>query len=109
MQIVTLKERSERERKRRHVAADAIMRALRDYARLNGGRFIVYGSVARSEMRDDSDIDILIDFPPETDRAAWSFAEDVCRHHRMPADIQPRNWVSPEFFDRISADSKVLS
>ncbi len=43
-------------------------------ARTAGG-FLLFGSAARGEMRFDSDVDILVDFPPD----AWRDPLELCR------------------------------
>jgi predicted nucleotidyltransferase len=31
-----------------------------------GGHFLLYGSAARGDLRDDSDVDLLLDFPDDS-------------------------------------------
>ena len=106
---VTLRERKERATAARRVAAEQVMSVLQIYAQQNGGRFIIFGSVARSSIRHDSDIDILVDFPAATTRAALSFAEDVCFDAHLPPDIFPMSWHTPAFLDRVMKDALILS
>ncbi len=47
-------------------------------ARRHGGRYLLYGSLARGEARRDSDVDLLVDFPAEFEAEAWRQAEDAC-------------------------------
>ena len=44
-----------------HEAVAALRNRLREYARSHGGRFLLYGSAARGDLRFDSDIDMLIE------------------------------------------------
>ncbi|SHF91120.1 Nucleotidyltransferase domain-containing protein [Loktanella atrilutea] len=106
--IVTLQEREARTAAAR-MDADRIVIALQVYAQQNGGRFIAYGSAARREMRHDSDIDILIEFPVETISAARNFAEDLCFTAHLPADIFPITTHSAAFLDRVMPDALILS
>lgn len=61
--IVTLAERKAAEAERRRLAVAALRPAFAAYARAHGDRFLLFGSAARNEMRYDSDVDILLDFP----------------------------------------------
>lgn len=72
-----------------------------DYARTHGGRFLLYGSAARGELRFDSDVDALIDFPEDRLSEAWRFAEDVCRELDVKADLCPLAWCRDEFLAHI--------
>ncbi|MBV9248595.1 MAG: nucleotidyltransferase domain-containing protein [Acetobacteraceae bacterium] len=67
--------------------------ALTAYAREHGGRFLLFGSAARGTMRYDSDVDILVDFPPDTLDHAWNFAERACWDRRLDPDILPFAWA----------------
>ncbi|MXW85316.1 MAG: DNA polymerase subunit beta, partial [Boseongicola sp. SB0667_bin_21] len=67
-----------REAAARSAAARRIIARLSSHARRHGGRFLVFGSAARGDMRHDSDIDILVDFPPEMELDAVIFAEEAC-------------------------------
>ncbi|WP_428486355.1 hypothetical protein [Rhodopila sp.] len=76
--IVTLTERKTAEAARHQAAVAALMPVLADYARDHCGRFWLYGSAAREQMKYHSDGDLLLDFPAETLSEAWRFAETVC-------------------------------
>ncbi|MXW86115.1 MAG: hypothetical protein F4103_03315 [Boseongicola sp. SB0673_bin_14] len=106
--IVTLAERKAREAARRAEAAGRIMKSLRGYAASHGGRFVVFGSAARGEMRHDSDIDIWADFPPEREKGAAGFAEDACALENLPCDILFRGTPTARFMDMIRNDMVVL-
>jgi predicted nucleotidyltransferase len=102
--IVTLRERKERELARRREAVQRIKERLRAHVQSAGnGRFIIFGSAASDTMRFDSDIDILIDFPPERESAAWRAAEEACREARLPAHILSTATTKQEFLDRVMA------
>ena len=98
------------ERKAARVAeirrALAVLRErLRDYARAHGGRFLLYGSAARNELRYDSDVDLILDLSADAEEDAWSFAEQACRDLRLEPDIMPASWVKPEFLRRVGAEA----
>ena len=78
LRVVTLKERKAAEAARRVRAVDELRGVLAAYAREHNGRFLLFGSAARGEMRYDSDVDIVVDFPPASLDAAWNFAERAC-------------------------------
>lgn len=107
--IVTLPERKAREAARRTDAVARVSARLAAYARAHGGRYLIYGSAARGAMRFDSDVDILVDFPPELHADSWRFAEDACAEERLPADIRPYAWCSERFLAHVSRDWRVLS
>jgi predicted nucleotidyltransferase len=85
--IVTLKERKAAEADRRRRAVGDLHSALGAYARQHGGRFLLFGSAARGDMRYDCDVDTLVDFPPDLLDDAWNFAERACWDRRLDPDI----------------------
>jgi predicted nucleotidyltransferase len=93
---------------RRSEAAHAICDTLAAYAAAHGGRYLVYGSVARGAIRHDSDIDLLIDFPEDAQADAWRFAEEACGERGMPHDIRPLSWCKAAFLERILPGAMVL-
>ena len=80
----------------------------RSYAEAKGGRFLIFGSVAKGRMTNQSDIDVLIDFPPETEPEAWQFVEQACRRHGLSGDIYSVSTTKREFIDRVSSGAVVL-
>jgi len=107
MTVVSLTERKSREAERRRVAARSAIADLKSYARQNGGRFWIFGSVARDEVRYDSDLDVLVDFPCD-EADALLFAECVCERAGIPLDIQSRTTADPSLIDRIRNDAVLL-
>ncbi|HUN44402.1 MAG TPA: nucleotidyltransferase domain-containing protein [Acetobacteraceae bacterium] len=106
--IVTLSERKQAEAQRRQQAVASLKGDLLTYARAHGGRFILFGSGARHEMRYDSDVDILVDFPPDGDAAAWDFAEHACWDRGLEPDLMRLAWCKRGFLAHIAADSETL-
>ncbi len=107
--IITLAERKATEAARRRAAVETLVPALADYARTHGGRFLLFGSAARGQMKYHSDVDLLLDFPPEALSEAWNFAERACWDLGLEPDLLPYTGCKPAFLEHISADSRVLA
>jgi predicted nucleotidyltransferase len=107
--IVTLKEHKTAETDRRRRAVVDLRSALAAYARHHGGRFLLFGSAARGDMRYNSDVDILVDFPPEQMDDAWNFAERACWDRRLDPDITPFSWCKGRFLERVTPDLQVMA
>jgi predicted nucleotidyltransferase len=107
--IVTLAERKAAEAERRRLAVATLRPALAAYARAHCGRFLLFGSAARNDMRYDSDVDILLDFPRDTLDDAWSFAEHACWDRGLDPDITPYSSCKGRFRERIAPDLEVLA
>ncbi len=108
MRIVTLAERKTEEAARRSRAVDGLRGVLVAYARDHGGQFLLFGPAARGGMRYHSDVDVLLDFPPTGQAAAWRFVETICGEHGLEADIMPVAWCDARFLDHIRPDIVVL-
>lgn len=107
--IVTLPERKAAEAARRTAAVEALIPVLTEYARAHDGRFLLFGSAARGQMRWNSDVDLLVDFPDEAMAEAWRFAEQACRDRDLDPDIQPFPSGRPDFLAHIEPDLQVLA
>ena len=107
--IVTLKERKAREAERRRQAVAELREVLAAHAREHRGRYLLFGSAARGEMRYDSDVDILVDFPCEALNDAWNFAERACWDRNLDPDITPFSWCKQEFLARVTPDLQELA
>jgi predicted nucleotidyltransferase len=106
---VTLRARAEEKTAARMVTAVAELKhALADYAREHGGQFILFGSAARREMRPDSDVDILANFPASTNSDAISFAESECWKLGLKPDILAFGYPAARLRDRIDKEGLVL-
>jgi predicted nucleotidyltransferase len=107
--IVTLSERKAAEAVRRRRAVEDLSSVLAVYARDHGGRFLLFGSAARGDMRYNSDVDLLVDFPQEILDDAWNFAERACWDRRLDPDITPFSWCKGLFLERVTPDLKELA
>ncbi|HSU06999.1 MAG TPA: nucleotidyltransferase domain-containing protein [Acetobacteraceae bacterium] len=108
--IVTLSERKATETERRQRSVETLRPLLVDYAREHGGRFLLYGSSARNQMRYDSDVDLLTDFGnADADDEAWRFAERACWNLHLEPDIRPLAWCTERFLTRVKLDMQVLA
>src|SRR5271155_3861001 len=107
--IVTLTERKAAEAARRRQAVAALVPVLAEYARRHGGRFLLYGSAARGQVKDHSDVDLLLDFPGETLGDAWNFAEAACWDRGLEPDLMPYGWCKPAFLDHVAPDVQVVA
>jgi hypothetical protein len=108
LSTVTIKERQSRGRERLCRAVPLVRQALHDYARQRGGRFIIFGSVARDEARYDSDMDIAVDFPAPLETAAWYFAEQLCIEHGITPDIHALDDLRSEIRERALREGDVV-
>jgi predicted nucleotidyltransferase len=104
----TIEARKRDESLRRNALADIIADRLLSYARETGGRYLLYGSLARKEARYDSDVDLLLDFPPEFEGEAWRVAEDICAELGIEHDIKPIAWCDKSFVARILPRARVI-
>jgi predicted nucleotidyltransferase len=105
--ILTWAERDLRRVRGHKAAVEAARAELQAYARAHGGRFVLFGSVARGDDRPGSDIDIMVDFPEHAMQAATE-AEIICGRHGLKADIWPKGDVGEELMARIEREGAVL-
>ena len=82
---------------------------LGQYGTEHGGAFLIYGSAARGDMRFDSDVDILVDFPQSAEPAAWRFAEDACYKHGLVPDVRPKRIYADQFINHINQGALEIS
>jgi predicted nucleotidyltransferase len=84
-----LEERDQEQVAHRVAAPAALRERLAPFAAQAGGRYLIYGSLARGEIRIDSDVDILLDFPEVARAEAWGRAEEACWALDLDCDILP--------------------
>lgn len=101
---LTLRERHGRKLAAYHDGVEALKPLLAAYAREHDGRFILFGSAARGTPHDQSDVDILIDFPLPLENAAWTFAEDACVRLDLRPHIHLAQWVTERMLERAYED-----
>lgn len=104
----TLKAREAATVERMQAAVAELKPALAAYARDHGGRFVLFGSAARREMREDSDVDIFVDFPAGAHMGAISFAEDTCWRLGLKPDILGFWQPSGRLRARLDAEGLIL-
>lgn len=106
---ITIKERHEFARTAKASALARIMQSLAVYASEHGGRFLLFGSGARNELRHDSDFDFLVDFPQDLERSAISFLEDLCTEAGQIYDVLSIRSRGPEFLQRVMQEARVAA
>lgn len=90
--------------------ADALFHAERAVAALAkdlGGRFWVFGSVARGRdcIHGDSDIDLIAEFPDALEEIKATYAaEDLVARIGLPCDAHAKREISAALWSEISAD-----
>lgn len=108
MSYPTLTEIKHQKVARMEAAVEALAGDLAAYARERGGRFVLFGSAARGELRHDSDVDILTDFPPEDGADAWDFAEARAFALGLRPDVSQRSWSGPHLLERVEQEGRLL-
>ena len=102
MAVQTLTERKAAAIAAKLAALATLRPALAERARALGGRFLLYGSAARGELRYDSDVDLLLDFPDAAAMsAAWDFAETECARLGLEYDILPIGMCNARFLAHV--------
>jgi predicted nucleotidyltransferase len=93
------------------VAREAVLAFLRDYKRDCGNRYGiveigVFGSVARDEADDASDLDICVKTATPDPYALVHIKEDIQEHLGVPVDIiRVRPTMNPKLKQRIERDA----
>lgn len=82
--------------------------ALATHALEHGGRYVVFGSFARGDIRPDSDFDLMVDFSAASERAARDVAEATCRKHGLVPDVHLKSEVSDALMRRLVRDGVAL-
>jgi len=81
---------------------------LRAYAEAQGGRFLVFGSTARDDLKHDSDFDVIIDFPPGKGLEARLYTEELLRRHGLVPDVLLLSEASDGLLARVRHDALSL-
>ncbi len=105
----TLAERREAFREAFATAVATLVCDLEDYARRHGGRFILFGSAVNGHTHDRSDVDLIVDFPPETVSGACRFAERACDDRGLVPDVRPVGWTSDPLMHRALSTGRIVS
>jgi len=105
---VTLRERHERKLAAYHDAVEALKPMLAAYGREHRGCFVLFGSAARGTPHDQSDVDMIADFPDGAVSAACGFAEERCWALGLKPDVRPRDWTSDKVVARALEEGVVL-
>jgi predicted nucleotidyltransferase len=106
---MTLSEIKVAEATRRQQAVEALKPALRAFARTHNGRFFLFGSAARRQMRAHSDVDILVDFGEDGEADAWCYAEEACAARGLIPDLMRRSRSKQSFLDRIMKEAEEIA
>lgn len=64
----------------------------------------IFGSFTREDFRDDSDIDILIDYDQPIGIEFIDLAEELEKILNRKVDLVSKNGVKPKYFDEIQKD-----
>jgi predicted nucleotidyltransferase len=105
----SIEQRKHDEARRRAGVPTALEARLCEFARRHEGRYVLYGSLARSEARWDSDVDLLVDFPPEFEAEAWRLAEEACAAMNIESDIKPLAWCTQAFREKALSAAKIIA
>lgn len=106
--IVTIEERKARKVAQLRAAFHEAATLLKGYAVAHGGRFLVFGSFARDDIRFDSDFDVALDFDASRVRDAGRYVEEVCARFGVMPDIHVLSDASPGLRARIERNSLAL-
>jgi len=106
---LTLRDRHERKLATYQASVDALKPMLSANARQHGGAFILFGSAARGTPNDQSDVDILVDFPEASVMVAGGFADDSCWALGLKPDVRPVIWTSDTVVARARAEGLILA
>jgi predicted nucleotidyltransferase len=67
-------------------------------------RLALFGSWARGDQREDSDVDVLVDFSPSLGLRFVELAERIETELGQPADVVSRRAISSRFWPLIDGD-----
>jgi predicted nucleotidyltransferase len=64
----------------------------------------LFGSYARGDQRDDSDVDVLVDVEAAIGSRFIDLADEIERAVGLPTEVVSRRAISPRYFEIISKD-----
>ena len=105
---LTLRERHDRKLAVYRDGVAALQSLLVAYAREHGGRFILFGSAARGTPHDQSDVDLIADFPDGGSVPACRFADERCFALGLKPDVRPIEWTAEKVVARALEEGIVL-
>lgn len=86
--------------------------ALADFCRRRGvKRLSVFGSVLRDDFGPDSDVDVLVEFPPGAPVSLLDLGGMLVELRRLigrEVDLKTRGFLSRHFRDRVLRETRVL-
>jgi predicted nucleotidyltransferase len=90
-------------------ARDQILRTLREQRELLSRRYPIrrlalFGSWARGEALEKSDVDVLVDVDPSIGMRFVDLAEELERALGRPVDLVSRNGIKPAYWVRIEPE-----
>lgn len=106
MRVVTIAERRQEELARLVASVARVTTELGDYSRRTGAHFVIFGSLARGDFIETSDLDVLVEGPEERLRPARNFAKDLCERNSLRHDIHLASEVSEPLMMRIRRDGR---
>lgn len=106
VRVVTLRERRARALEERHHAQRALEVRLGQDAARHGGVYRLFGSSARGDLRPESDVDILADFPAGTVDAAVRDAEAACARMGLRHDVLDQSACFADFLRDVLPESR---
>ncbi|MDB5542759.1 MAG: uncharacterized protein JWQ89_4486 [Devosia sp.] len=106
--VVTIAARKAGKTERLQRAIAAAMQRLASYAAGHAGRFLVFGSAARGELRFDSDFDVVVAFPKAAERTARDYAEAISIELGLKPDIILIGDACSSLLERVHRDAVVL-
>ena len=106
--IVTLRERRARALEERKDAQRTLEARLTAHAARHGGRYRLFGSAARGDLRPESDVDLLADFPEQSVDAAIRDAQDTCEEMGLHHDVLDQSLCPADFLRHVLPESRVV-
>jgi predicted nucleotidyltransferase len=91
---------------------DVSLEALRDIChRYEVSELALFGSILRNDFRDESDIDVLVEFKPDAQIgfiALSHMQRELATIFRRPVDLVPKAGLKPKIRQEVLSTMKVL-